>query len=336
MIDEGTLMSSYTLGCPSLVSGKMHKLGTLRKTRLLPPVVANPSSVLIQTCEGYNSPHSKRNLASNGQISLTISDSGNPEGNQANTVGILGGVSVDSTVSFLHKLRQWSSEEGKDCPPFVLCSHPPLKEDLFFHGGPFPSLNGRNQPTRLDVAPIIANLQHKRRFLEHGGAQCIVMPCNVLRLWHDEISQGCSVPFLHMGECVAMEVKEANMKPLEAGSPLRIGFLDTYAALTAGFYQEKLQNEGFEVVLPDKATMEHTLLPAIEALERKDIEGAQNLLRIALQVLLVRAVNAVILASDDLRDLLPRDDPLLRKCIDPMDALVRATIRWARVSEDGT
>lgn len=87
------------------------------------------------------------------------------------------------------------------------------------------------------------------------------------------------------------------------------------------------------MVLPDKATMEHTVIPAIEALNRKDIEGARNLLRIALQVLLVRAVNSVILASDDIKDILPLDDPLLRRCIDPMDALARSTINWAQCAE---
>lgn len=88
--------------------------------------------------------------------------------------------------------------------------------------------------------------------------------------------------------------------------------------------------------MPDEATMEHTIIPAIEALNRKDIEGSQNLLRIALQVLLVRAVNSVILASDDIRDLLPQDDPLLEKCIDPMDALARSTIKLATSAENGT
>jgi aspartate/glutamate racemase len=46
-----------------------------------------------------------------------------------------------------------------------------------------------------------------------------------------------------MGECVARELKEAKLKPLEAGSPLRIGLLASNATLAAGFYQEKLQNE---------------------------------------------------------------------------------------------
>lgn len=91
--------------------------------------------------------------------------------------------------------------------------------------------------------------------------------------------------------------------------------------------------QGFEIVLPDKATVERTVIPSIEALNRKDMEGARNLLRIALQVLLLRAVNTIILASDDMRDLLPRDDPLLKKCTDPMDALVRSTIKWAQTVE---
>jgi hypothetical protein len=82
--------------------------------------------------------------------------------------------------------------------------------------------------------------------------------------------------------------------------------------------------------------MEHTIIPAIEALDRNDMEGAQNLLRIALQVLLVRAVNTVILASEEMRDVLPEDDPLLKKCIDPMDALARSTIKWAQAADKGT
>lgn len=91
--------------------------------------------------------------------------------------------------------------------------------------------------------------------------------------------------------------------------------------------------QGFEVVLPDKPTMEHAVIPAVAALKNKDMEGARNLLRIAIQVLLVRAVNTVILAGDEFRGVLPLDDPLLKRCIDPMDALARSTITWGRTSD---
>lgn len=76
--------------------------------------------------------------------------------------------------------------------------------------------------------------------------------------------------------------------------------------------------------------MKHIVIPAVEALNKRDQEGARNLLRVAVHVLLIRAVNMVILASDELLNLLPPDDPILKKCIDPMDALVRAAIKWSR------
>ncbi|KAK9054673.1 hypothetical protein SSX86_025752 [Deinandra increscens subsp. villosa] len=55
-----------------------------------------------------------------------------------------------------------------------------------------------------------------------------------------------------------------------------------------------------------------------------------NLLRIALQMLTVRAVNIIILASDDGKTLLAYDDPLLKKCVDPLDSLARSTVKLAK------
>jgi hypothetical protein len=85
------------------------------------------------------------------------------------------------------------------------------------------------------------------------------------------------------------------------------------------------------VLCPDEASMQRTVLPSVDAFRKGDMEGARNLLRVSLQVLLVRAVNTVILASDDLVGILPDDDPLLKKCIDPLDALVREAIVCTRI-----
>ena len=94
-------------------------------------------------------------------------------------------------------------------------------------------------------------------------------------------------------------------------------------------------SQGFEVVLPDNPTTEHIIIPAFEALNQKDIEGARNLLRVAIQILLVKAVNIIILAADEFQGLLPGSDPLLKKCIDPLDSLARSAIQWARSTKDG-
>uniref|UniRef100_A0A2P2IRH6 Uncharacterized protein LOC105634886 n=1 Tax=Rhizophora mucronata TaxID=61149 RepID=A0A2P2IRH6_RHIMU len=312
-------MSLYSLNHPSHAFSHVKTQIFVSQKRLAPLLAMPPSSI-------FKHKSKKVSGSSSNSSGLLLTE--------AHTVGIIGGASVNSTLNFLNKLVEWSSPDGKDCLPFLLCSDPLLNKELLWHEkNSFQSFGRQNDRYELDYAPIIEKLQNKRIFLEKSGARCIVMPCHILQCWHDEISQECSIPFLHVGECVARELKQAKLKPLEAGSHLRIGVLGTNFILNAGFYQEKLQNEGFEVVLPDKATMEHIVIPALEALNRRDLEGAQNLLRIALQVLLVRAVSTVILASDDISNLLPWDDPLLTKCIDPMDALARATVRWAQTTE---
>lgn len=253
----------------------------------------------------------------------------NPLLGRGDTVGIIGGPSVLSTMVFLEKLVLWSSKGREESVPFMVCSDPALNKHLSLCS-PFPSSRGRNVRTELNEEAVVENLRRKRAFLEDAGAGCVVMPCHLCHVWHEEVSRGCALPFLHVGECVARELKRANLKPLEAGSDVRIGLLGTNSVLMSGFYQEQLQRQGFEVVLPDKATMDNIYIPAIEALHRKDMEGARNLLRIAMQVLLIRAANTVVLASDELQGLLPRDDPLWKKSIDPMDALARSAVEWAK------
>ncbi|KAL8458071.1 hypothetical protein ACS0TY_035808 [Phlomoides rotata] len=277
-----------------------------KHTKMNPSLLKLPSSIIP--------PPKGTETSSKINTSCTI-----PSG-ETNGIGIIGGLSVDSSLNFAKKLVDFQSENEGNSAPFVLCSDPLLSNAL-----------SSNQ--RSSYSSIVENLRRKRLLLEKSQVRCIVMPCHVSHSWYDEIEEGCSVPFLHVGECVAKQLKEEKLRPLEAGSPLRIGVLSTNQTFVPRFYQEKFEEEGFEVILPDKATTEHTIIPAVAALKRKDYEGAQNLFRIALQFLLVRAVNKVILASDDLQQLLPADDPLWRRCIDPMDALARSCIKIARSTE---
>ncbi|XP_041003856.1 broad specificity amino-acid racemase RacX-like [Juglans microcarpa x Juglans regia] len=319
-------MSCQSLNCPAVLLGSVNKNKTQYRTRSNPSAAAQISSATQPTDESGKSLDSKRVLGS--AMAIKRYQAPNSLLSQPNTVGIIGGVSVFSTLIFLEKLVRWSSKNGQECVPFVVCNDPGLSKELPVLSS-FHSFKSRNSQIQFNHGPIVGNLQRKRVFLEQSGASCIVMPCHLSHAWHGEISKGCSLPFLHIGECVARELSNAKMKPLEAGSNVRIGVL-TDATSVAAFYQEKLQTQGFEVVLPDQATMQHIVIPANEALNRRDIEGARNLLRIAVQILLVRAVNTVVIASDEMQGLLPHDDPLLKKCIDPMDSLARSTIKWTK------
>lgn len=239
MFDGCLIMSFHSLSYPSHKVGYVNTHRIMHKTRSHRVLAVPQSLYLLPTDESGTFSESNK-----GSGSTTASTSCDSAVNLVNTVGIIGGVSVNSTLKFLRKLVQWGSNDESSVP-FVLCSDPMLSKDLLLHEqSSLPSLSrGRNDHTRLDPTPIVENLRSKRIFLENSGARCLVMPCHVSHSWYEEVSKGCSFPFLHMGESVAKQLKEAKLKPLEAGSPLRIGVLATSATLNAGFYQEKLQNE---------------------------------------------------------------------------------------------
>lgn len=330
-------MSYCLLDFPIHLAGCVNTHRTFQKVQTCSSVCnSRPSSVLQQNNEGAGNNLNERRSYQLYSFSSSGIGSISPVFSLPNTVGILGSVSAISTVNFIEKLVKWSSRDGQESLPFVAYNDPVLNRELSSCGrNSFPYITSRNSACQFNKTLIIDNLKQKRLFLEKSGARCIVMPCHLSHVWFDEVYEGCSLPFCHLGEAVAKELKAANLKPIEAGSNLRIGVLASQAILSAGAYQEQLRNQGFEVVLPDKAMMDHVVNPAIEAFERKDMEGASNLLRIALQALLVRAVNTVIIASEEMIGLLPNDDPLLSKCTNPMDALVRSTIQWAVTAEDG-
>ncbi|KAL3535834.1 hypothetical protein ACH5RR_004295 [Cinchona calisaya] len=320
-----------------VMSLSIHNLSVCRsrtsfRTKFSPSMAVQIPFSSVSTEENRNLTEFKR-VSSTVLMRCKVPD---PWINQENTVGVLGGLSASSTLTFLEKFVWRSSRNAKESIPFIVCSDSTIKSEVSMYSALVNSKDAQIELLQLHRGIIAENLRCKRTFLEQSGARCIVMPCHVSHIWHREVSKGCSVMFLDVGDCVARELKEANLKPLEAGRKVLIGVLARDAALVANFYQEKLQSQGFEVVLPDKPTMEHMILPAIEALNKKDIEGARNLLRVAIQVLLVKAVNIIILAADELQGLLPCSDPLLKKCVDPMDSLARSTIQWAQSTKDGT
>ena len=85
--------------------------------------------------------------------------------------------------------------------------------------------------------------------------------------------------------------------------------------------------QGFEVVLLNRTTF------AIKAFTKRKMEDARNLSRIALRVLLVRAVNNIVLAAAEFHGLLPPDDPLVSNA-QTLNALARSTAQWAKSPDE--
>ena len=148
---------------------------------------SKPSSILLQTDGAGNFSESRR--LGSGHINSAVS--------LTNTVGVLGGVSAVTTLDFSEKLVKWSSGCGQESLPFIVCNDPVLNKELSScKRSSSPYLSSRNTSYQFNQSIIIENLRLQRLFLESSGARCIMMPCHVSHVWYDEVSQGCSVPFL--------------------------------------------------------------------------------------------------------------------------------------------
>lgn len=241
-------MALHTLYNPPVLLGhvtnKRTHYGARPRSPNHPSVTIQVSSVLVQTDEGGNSPEPFKVFSSGmmNQRPRICTQTSDRLLSQPNTIGIIGGVSAFSTLIFLEKLVWWGSKAG-GCPPFVVCSDSTLCRKLPFLSS-FHSFSAQMaQIPSSSFGPVVESLRQKRVFLEQSGAGCIVMPCHILHVWHSDISEGCSLPFLHAGDCVAKELSEAKLKPLEVGSDVRIGLLGSNEALVAGIYQDKLENQ---------------------------------------------------------------------------------------------
>lgn len=224
---DGVMRSSYnTLNCPQVHGRHVYKRRAHHKTKTDPSLVIQVSSIVLHT-EGGESTKSNQ-----------IPGSFTSAERCRIPVGIIGGVSVVSTLIFLEKLVWWSSRSGGESAPFIVCSDPAISRLLHY-----PPNCEENGIDHYDCYSIIENLRQKRAFLEQSGARCIVMPCHISHLWHREVSLGCSVPFLNIGDCVTRELKDAKFRPLEAGSGVRIGVLASNSSSMAAFYMQKLQSQ---------------------------------------------------------------------------------------------
>lgn len=227
------------------------------------------------------------------------------------TVGVLGGMGPLATADFVRKLMELTpAEDDADHIPLIVCSYPqtpPRGRAILGNGeSPLPALLGGV------------------RFLEQAGARCIAMPCNTAHFWYGEITDGLSVPFIHIADAVNDDLKRRGVEP----GP--VGLIGTPATHEAGFYQVRLGRHGYQCVLPDLETMEDLVMPGIAEVKKNHIGHAERLLCRAVRRLLDRGVQTVILACTELPVGLAETDEMVRnRCVDGNAALAEACVAWA-------
>jgi aspartate racemase len=231
-------------------------------------------------------------------------------------IGVLGGMGPAATVDFLTKLvRLTPAERDPDHVPVVVVSDPRIPDRVA------PIMEGRGP------SPLPA-LRAGIRTLEQAGAACVAIPCHTAHFWYEEMLEASNVPILHITDAVLAELARRR------GTDGPLGLLATAATLRAGFHQERLGAAGYACIVPTAEIMATCVLPAIALVKRNRALEATPLVCRALEHLLERGAQRVLLACTEL----PLATPAASQpaCVDATEALARACIAWHREHGRGT
>ena len=202
-------------------------------------------------------------------------------------VGIIGGLGPETTSEFYLEIIFGCYKKKKESRPQILIWNVPLKykieEDLLKKA----TGEERYVPYLIDAA--------KR--LERGGADFIVMPCNSMHIFIEEIRKAVKIPVLSIVEETARFLKNKKIS--------KVGILATSSSLKAKLYETTLEKEGIEQIMPDEFNQAKIgkMINNI-VLNRHANKDRQELLKI-IDNFEEKGVKNVILACTDLQLLIP-------------------------------
>ncbi len=156
------------------------------------------------------------------------------------TIGLLGGMSWESTASYYRIINQLVKERlgGFNSAKIVLFSIN------------FAEIESLQSAGRWDDAAAI--LTKAARSIEKGGADALLICTNTMHKVADQIEKAISIPILHIADATGEVLQQHHIKT--------VGLLGTRFTMEESFYKDRIKsNFGIDVVIPsaDQRTIIH-------------------------------------------------------------------------------
>lgn len=158
------------------------------------------------------------------------------EGQPMKTIGLIGGMSWESTVTYYELINETVKKElgGLHSAKILLYSVDFAEIEEY-------QASGAWDKSAQVLSQVAINL-------EKAGADFIVICTNTMHKVAPQIKEKINVPILHIAEATAETLKEKGIT--------KVGLLGTKYTMTQAFYKDKLVEAGIEVLIPDEAGVE--------------------------------------------------------------------------------
>ncbi len=223
------------------------------------------------------------------------------------TVGIVGGLGPETTSEFYLDLVFSCAKKDKTARPAIVIASVPLpyqiEEDLIL----------RSEGMEQYIPYLIAEAQR----LEKAGVDFIVMPCNSLHIFIEEIRDSVTIPVLSIVEETVRFLKQEKMN--------KVGIVSTSATIKNKLYENAFAENGIQYVTPNEfqqARMGKFILNLVVGQQKN--RDREELISI-INDFEDKDLDCVILACTDLQLLIPQHSKL--KIFDTMKIFSDATVR---------
>ncbi|PHM45072.1 aspartate racemase [Xenorhabdus mauleonii] len=221
-------------------------------------------------------------------------------------IGILGGMGPAATVDVMDKIiKNTPATCDQEHIPVIAVSFPDIPDRTAS------ILSGGESPLNKMLVAL--------KILESVGAECIIMPCNTAHYWYKELNESTQVPFLSIIDITCNKIVNEGIN--------NVAILATSGTIKAGLYQERLERENINLVIPDEIQQE-IVMESIFSYKGGDEERAYRLMATVINQLENIGVEKFIMGCTEIPLILSRDKDQSRY-IDATEELVKKAVRWS-------
>ena len=225
------------------------------------------------------------------------------------TIGLIGGMSWESTASYYRLINQAVKERLGGLH----------SASLLLHSVDFAGIEQLQRAGDWDAAG--AQLAQAARGLEAAGAGALLICANTMHIVAPAIASAVQIPLLHVVDATAAAVRQAGVR--------RVGLLGTRFTMEQPFYVERLQQQGLDVLLPDAdgRALVHRVIYE-ELCQGRLLAGSRDDYRRVMAALVAQGAEGIVLGCTEIALLVDASDAAV-PLFDTTELHAQAAVNWA-------
>ncbi len=202
--------------------------------------------------------------------------------------GLIGGIGPESTIEYYLQIIKKVKEVTGSNPDFLIKS---IDVNLVLA-----------YVAEKRFKDLIVFLKEKISVLEEAKMEFAAMASNTPHIVYDELNEEVSIPLI--------SIVEETCKVIEINSLKKVALFGTMSTMTNGFYQEKGEKYGIEIIIPSQDQMEYIHNKYMKELLFRDIKLAtkKELMHIVNDLYEKHAIEGLILGGTEIPLILNQDD----------------------------